>query len=291
MGLHQPIDGESRRLHRETRALEMLAGLDAQARKIFHVADEAAHGRGLRSFPEYRAFRRTVAEFESFCNVIESHLSDVAGSRRHDVEDRFYRLWAAIHKPVLGALHRFFAAVAEKGELPLGAQDELAAELRSLAGTRSVLATSRLGQVGDGALQDRITALETLIMGLIGQATTLPELVPIAPVSLPAPRPAASVQVQPSPPLRPTTGGDSADLRAARELRKWLLDHRREPGFAPYVAPDLRAAEDIEQMLTDNPMDGAAVAWLPQIGSTWSSRLRDGDKDLRHISALIHHTA
>lgn len=298
-----PTIGDRRRLRGANPELEMLGRLGSQAQGILRLALTVEGNENLRNFSDYLAFRGKISEFEAFCNVIESHLKDVAGARRQEIEDRFYSLWSMIFRPSLRALTRFFDRLVEEEVLPLGGRDLLEAELRSLEGMRSILTAPRFANVADQSMLDDLKALETTISKLSERATSLPDfsrhpavngraigdMEPLPEAEEPphAPVP-APVQTGPTPP-RPEAAplGDMPNVKAVHELKSLLEYYKRDKALRQYVDIDTRAVDEIERKLVVNPMDPAAVVWMRQICNAWASRLRDNDKDIRRVLTMI----
>jgi hypothetical protein len=298
-----PTIGDGRRLRGANPELEMLGRLGSQAQGILRLALSVEGNENLRNFSDYLAFRGKISEFEAFCNVIESHLKDVAGDRRQEIEDRFYSLWSMIFRPSLRALTRFFDRLIEEEVLPLGGRDMLEAELRSLEGMRSILTAPRFANVADQSILDDLKTLETTISKLAERATSLPDfskhpavngraigdMLPPPDAEVPPPAPAPGpVQAGPTPP-RPEAPplGDMPNVKAVHELKSLLEYYKRDKALRQYVDIDTRAVDEIERKLVVNPMDPAAVVWMRQICNAWASRLRDNDKDIRRVLAMI----
>jgi hypothetical protein len=299
-----PTIGDRRRLRGANAELEMLGRLGTQAQGILRFALTVESDENLRNFSDYLAFRGKISEFEAFCNVIESHLKDVVTERRQELEDRFYSLWSMIFRPSLRALTRFFDRLIEEQVLPLGGRDLLEAELRSLEGMRSILAAPSFTSIADQAILDDLKKLETTISKLAEHATSLPDFSKRPPMTDdgalpepaahdeaspasagPAPAPAA-----PAAPGRSDTAalfGDMPNVKAVRELKSLLEYYKRDKSLRQYVDIDTRAIDEIERKLVVNPMDPAAVVWMRQICNAWSSRLRDNDKDIRRVLAMV----
>lgn len=303
-----PTIGDRRRLRGANAELEMLGSLGTQAQGILRLALTVEGDENLRNFTDYLAFRGKISEFEAFCNVIESHLKDVVTERRQELEDRFYSLWSMIFRPSLRALTRFFDRLVEEQVLPLGGRDMLEAELRSLEGMRSILAAPRFGSVANKAMLDDLKSLETTIAKLSEHATSLPDfsqrpavnaraliddarLLP-EPEEVAEPAPAAAAPAPAGQPAGPRVDaaallGDLPNVKAVRELKSLLEYYKRDKTLRQYVDIDTRAVDEIERKLVVNPMDPAAVVWMRQICNAWASRLRDNDKDVRHVLAMI----
>src|SRR5690242_9920633 len=66
--------GGVRRRPNPRSAAEMLAQLEAQAREIVGLAGEAHRVASFRTFTAYRRFREKLADFQTFCGVIEAYL-------------------------------------------------------------------------------------------------------------------------------------------------------------------------------------------------------------------------
>jgi hypothetical protein len=297
-----PTIGDRRRLRGANAELEMLSRLGTQAQGILRFALTVEGDENLRNFNDYLAFRGKISEFEAFCSVIESHLKDVVSDRRQELEDRFYSLWSMIFRPSLRALTRFFDRLVEEAVLPLGGRDLLEAELRQLQGMRSILTAPRFTGVADGAVLDELKALETTISKLAEHATSLPDFSkqpafaahaepPGAPqAEAPTgPGPAPAAQTAPRPETTVVLG-DMPNVKAVHELKALLEYYKRDKTLRQYVDIDTRAVDEIERKLVVNPMDPAAIVWMRQICNAWASRLRDNDKDIRRVLAMIRST-
>lgn len=298
-----PVIGDRRRLRGANPELEMLGRLGTQAQGILRLALTVEGDENLRNFSDYLAFRGRISEFEAFCNVIESHLKDVVSDRKQELEDRFYSLWSMIFRPSLRALTRFFDRLVEEDVLPLGGRDLLEAELRSLEGMRSILAAPRFGNVADTTMLEDLQRLEAMISKLAQRATSLPDFSKRPPPETQSAAPAeaegappvsaspAAAPAQPGAPpaLRPDAAllGDMPNVKAVRELKSLLEYYKRDKALRQYVDIDTRAVDEIERKLVVNAMDPAAVVWMRQICNAWASRLRDNDKDIRRVLAMI----
>lgn len=304
-----PTIGDRRRLRGANPELEMLGRLGTQAQGILRLALTVEGDENLRNFSDYLAFRGKISEFEAFCNVIESHLKDVVGDRRQELEDRFYSLWSMIFRPSLRALTRFFDRLIEEEVLPLGGRDMLEAELRSLEGMRSILAAPRFANAADTSMLDDLKKLETTISKLAERATSLPDFskrpainaravaddLPPAETEAPPPVHAAPAapHAGPAGPPRPDLAaqlGELPNVKAVRELKSLLEYYRRDKALRQYVDIDTRAVDEIERKLVVNPMDPAALVWMRQICNAWASRLRDNDKEIRRVLGMIRST-
>lgn len=302
-----PTIGDGRRLRGANTELEMLGSLGAQAQGILRFALTVEGDEDLRNFSDYLAFRGKISEFEAFCSVIESHLKDVVTERRQELEDRFYSLWSMIFRPSLRALTRFFDRLIEEQVLPLGGRDLLEAELRQLQGMRSILTAPRFTSVADQAVLDDLKKLETTIAKLAEHATSLPDFSKRSAVNagamtdagsspeaeeeaVPVMASPAPAQAGPAAPGRSDTAallGEMPNVKAVRELKSLLEYYKRDKTLRQYVDIDTRAVDEIERKLVVNAMDPAAVVWMRQICNAWASRLRDNDKDIRRVLAMI----
>ena len=294
-----PTIGDRRRLRGTNAELEMLGSLGTQAQGILRFALTVEGDEDLRKFSDYLAFRGKISEFEAFCSVIESHLKDVVTDRRQELEDRFYSLWSMIFRPTVRALTRFFDRLVEEQVLPLGGRDLLEAELRQLQGMRSILTAPRFSSVADQAVLDELKKLETTISKLAEHATSLPDFSKrpalVADAEPPAdlhaeapalPGPAPAGQTAPRPEAAAVLG-DMPNVKAVHELKALLEYYKRDKTLRQYVDIDTRAVDEIERKLVVNPMDPAAIVWMRQICNAWASRLRDNDKDIRRVLAMI----
>lgn len=167
---------EARRKPNPRSAADMVAQLETQAREILDLAGEAGTVPGFRIFTTYRHFREKLADFQSFCGVIENYLGRLAGARRPELQDRLYALWGAIYRPALAALTGFFSALERDGIMPLGAREVLEAEMLALETMCGIMADPRFG--GHSAdLIDHTKRLITRVGALADRAHSLPELV------------------------------------------------------------------------------------------------------------------
>jgi len=293
-----PVIGDRRKPRGINPELEMLSRLGTQAQGILRLALTVEGDENLRKFSDYLAFRGKISEFESFCNVIESHLKDVVTDKRDELENRFYSLWSMIFRPSLRALTRFFDRLVQEDVLPLGGKDLLHAELRALEGMRSILAAPRFASVANAGMLLELKHLEAVIGKLAERATSLPDFSQQANVNTAAvqaeaaaddaayaaahpPQPAAAPRAEVSP------LGDTPNVKAVKELKGLLEYYKRDKSLRQYVDIDTRAVDEIERKLVVNPMDPAAVVWMRQICNAWASRLRDNDKDIRRVLGMI----
>lgn len=284
------IAGDKRRLRRtEGSELRMLAQLGAQAHEIIALAQTAERDDTFRSFKDYNRFRRKVSEFEAFCNIIETHLKDVVGDRREELEERFYHLWAMIFHPTIKALSGFFGRMATEDVLPFGCRDMLEAELRGLGAMRAALLAPRFAHAADPAILNDFGELDTLLRSLVDKATSLPDLsvhtIDDQPDGQPE-SPAAPAAGRPDP-SGALNVGNIPHVKAVRELKAQLDLFRRNSGFAPYVETDSRALDEIERRFLVNPADGGAIVWLRQIGTAWTARLGDDGREIRRILSNV----
>jgi len=304
-----PTVGDKRRLKGENVELEMISQLGDQARGILKVALTAEHDENFSKWSDYLAFREKISEFEAFCNVIESHLKEIVSDRKPQLEERFYRLWAMIFRPSLTALTKFFARMGEADVLPLGGRDMLESELRALLSMRAVLSAPRFNGYANEKMLAELTELEAVIGKLSERATSLPDFSKRGGVdsrgasmvstededtedqgaaSPSTPSPAVPTPLTPMPPR--ATGviaSDMPNVKAVRELKGLLEYYKRDKALRQYVDIDTRAVDEIERKLLANPMDPAAIVWMRQICNAWASRLRDNDKDVRKVLAMI----
>lgn len=303
-----PTIGGARRPRGLSPELEMLGQLGSQAQGILRLALTVEGDDHFHNFSDYLAFRGKISEFEAFCNVIEGHLKDVVTERRQELEDRFYSLWSMIFRPSMRALTRFFDRLIDEQVLPLGGRDLLMAELRALEGMRSILAAPRFANVADKEMLDELKHLEATITMLAERATSLPDFSQRPTINdrtgdaggpeptdageeeaHPAAAPSATASAPAAPSPRPDTAllGDTPNVKAVRELKGLLDYYKRDKALRQYVEIDTRAVDEIERKLVVNPMDPAAVVWMRQICNAWASRLRDNDKDIRRVLAMI----
>jgi hypothetical protein len=158
-------------------ATDMLNQLEYQAREIFDLAEEAGAVASFRTFTAYRLFRARLADFQAFCGVIEGQLAGLAGSRRRELQERFYALWGAVLRPAVRALGGFFAAIARDGVMPLGAREMLEDEMLALETMCNTVADPRFAGVQHAELVAEIRQLIQVVGRLADRATSLPELV------------------------------------------------------------------------------------------------------------------
>lgn len=307
-----PTIGDRRRVRGDAPELEMIGRLGAQAQEILQLALRVEADDQFQNFQDYLDFRDKISEFESFCNVIESHLKDLVSDRRQELEDRFYSLWAMIFRPSLKALLGFFDRIEDEEVLPLGGKDMLEAELRAVQAMRNVLAAPRFAASTDQEMLPEINRLEAILTKLSQRATSLPDFSnrpgvnrqgqsitgraaadsdpaedrsPSVDAPRPAPPPAAPAAATSSAP----SIGEAPNLKAVRELKGLLEYYKRDKTLRQYVDIDTRAVDEIERKLVTNPMDPAAIVWMRQICNAWGSRLRmdEKDKDIRRVLATI----
>ncbi len=157
-------------------AAEMLAQLEAQAREIVGLASAAATVASFRTFTAYRTFREKLADFQTFCGVIEGYLGRLAGDRSAELEERFYALWGAIYRPALKALAAFFTRLDSDGVMPLGAREILEGEMLALESLCGLMADPRFG-AQNAELVAETKRLIDLVGSLADRASSLPELV------------------------------------------------------------------------------------------------------------------
>ncbi len=157
-------------------AAEMLGQLEAQAREIVDLAGEARSVASFRTFTAYRRFREKLADFQTFCGVIETYLGRLANDRRDELEAGFYALWGAIYRPALKALDGFFTTLEYDGVMPLGAREILEAEMLALESMCGLMADPRFSEQN----ADLIAQTQELVKrvgALADRASSLPELV------------------------------------------------------------------------------------------------------------------
>ena len=157
-------------------ATEMLGQLEAQAREIVGLAGEARSVASFRTFTAYRRFREKLADFQTFCGIIETYLARLASDRRDELEAGFYALWGAIYRPALKALDSFFATLEHDGVMPLGAREIPEAEMLALESICGLMADPRFSEQN----ADLIAQTQELIKrvgALADRASSLPELV------------------------------------------------------------------------------------------------------------------
>lgn len=304
-----PTIGDRRRPKGANPELEMIGRLGTQAQEILQLALRVESDNDFQNFQDYLSFRDKLSEFEAFCNVIESHLKEVVGDRRQELEDRFYSLWAMIFRPTLRALLRFFDRIDDEQVLPLGGRDMLESELRALQAMRDVVSAPRFAKMADPEMLAEVEKLEGILQRLAQRSTSLPDfsnrtLITRSGTIIPGRKGGPELEAQPSAPAIPApaaapmpgptasatpTIGEPPNLRAVRELKALLDYYRRDRSLKQYVDIDTRAVDEIERKLIANPMDPAAVVWMRQICNAWSSRLRgdEKDKDMRRVLAMI----
>jgi hypothetical protein len=168
--------GGVRRRPNPRTATEMLGQLEAQAREIVDLAGEARSIASFRTFTAYRRFREKLADFQTFCGVIETYLGRLAVDRRDQLEAGFYALWGAIYRPALKALDGFFTTLEHDGVMPLGAREILEAEMLALESMCALMSDPRFSEQN----ADLIAHTQELIKrvgALADRASSLPELV------------------------------------------------------------------------------------------------------------------
>jgi hypothetical protein len=158
-------------------AREMLSQLEAQARELLTLAADADKVASFRTFTAYRMFREKLADFQTFCGVIEGQLAKLAGPRRSELEDGFYALWGAIYRPALKAFGGFFAALDRTGVMPLGAREILEGEMLALETMAGLIADPRFAGQHNEELLAETKRLIDLVGSLADRASSLPELV------------------------------------------------------------------------------------------------------------------
>lgn len=168
--------GGVRRRPNPKSAAEMLAQLEAQARELVELAGQARMVAGFRTFTAFRRFREKLADFQTFCGVIETYLGRLAAARRDELEDRFYALWGAIYRPALKALDDYFTVLERDGVMPLGAREILEAEMLALESMCGLMSDPRLGSQ-NSELIAQTQALIQRVGALADRASSLPELV------------------------------------------------------------------------------------------------------------------
>jgi hypothetical protein len=156
---------------------EMLAQLEAQARELLALAATSETVASFRTFSAYRTFREKLADFQTFCGVIEGQLAKLAGPRRAELEGGFYALWGAIYRPALKAFGGFFAALDRSGVMPLGAREMLEAEMLALEAMGGLIADPRFAGAQSQELIAETQRLVLLVGSLADRASSLPELV------------------------------------------------------------------------------------------------------------------
>ena len=157
-------------------AAEMLGQLEAQAREIVELAAEARSVASFRTFTAYRRFREKLADFQTFCGIIETYLGRLASDRRDELEAGFYALWGAIYRPALKALDGFFTTLERDGVMPLGAREILEAEMLALESMCGLMADPRCSEQ-NAELIAQTQAMVQRVGALADRASSLPELV------------------------------------------------------------------------------------------------------------------
>ena len=168
--------GGVRRRPNPRTATEMLGQLEAQAREIVELAGEAPSVASFRAFTAFRRFREKLADFQTFCGIIETYLGRLASERRDELEAGFYALWGAIYRPALKALDSFFATLERDGVMPLGAREILESEMLALEAMCGLMADPRFSEQ-NSALIAETQALIKRVGALADRASSLPELV------------------------------------------------------------------------------------------------------------------
>ena len=157
-------------------ATEMLGQLEAQAREIVSLAGEAQTVAAFRAFTAFRRFREKLADFQTFCGIIETYLGRLASDRRDELEAGFYALWGAIYRPALKALDAFFTTLERDGVMPLGAREILESEMLALEAMCGLMADPRFSEQNSALIADT-QALIKRVGALADRASSLPELV------------------------------------------------------------------------------------------------------------------
>lgn len=169
-------DERRRRARNEALGLEMLSRLETQGREILDAAAAVERDDGVQSFSTYRKFRERLGEFNSFCNVIETQLTRIAGERHGELQDLFRKRRAMIFRPAIAALNAFFTRLANGGAMPLGLADVLNAELIAIDDIRAVVTTPGAISETDAEIIEDIDRLEATIKSLTNRAIGFQEL-------------------------------------------------------------------------------------------------------------------
>ena len=165
----KPIDNayeQRQRAKNETLGLEMLSRLETQGRAILDAAAAIERDESAQSFLNYRNFRSRLGEFDSFCNVIETQLSRIAGDRHGELESLFRKRRAMIFRPAIAALNAFFARLADGGALPFGLADVLNSELSAIEDIREIVTTPGAIDASDAGIIADIDRLEATVKSL-----------------------------------------------------------------------------------------------------------------------------
>lgn len=166
----ETADQRRRQARNEALGLEMLSRLETQAREILAAATAIERDDSAQSFLNYRTFRSRLSEFESFCNVIETQLTRIAGDRHGELDDLFRKRRAMIFRPAIAALNAFFGRLANGGALPLGLADVLNSELQAIEDIREIVTTPGAIAETDTGIVDDIDRLETTVKSLTDRA-------------------------------------------------------------------------------------------------------------------------
>ena len=80
---------------------------------------------------------------------------------------------------------------------------------------------------------------------------------------------------------------DSPTVAAARMLGGVIAQCRTSVEHKTRAEVDLRAVQDIQRKLQDNPEDPSAKQWVRQLAQAWSFRARDNTRSIRKILDLL----
>jgi hypothetical protein len=281
---------QRRRQREEAHARELVKNLERQTREILGLAASAEFDDSVQSFAHYRAFRVKVVEFEAFCNVIEAHVRELAAEPRGVLNELLHTRRDMILGPSIKAMTAFYGRLAAEGALPFGLLDMLEHELDAVKAMREALTAGDAPPADAEEIGAAIDKIEATIHDLESRATNFhdfdepgviealipPEEVPAADMDADAGDDADG--------RNENKGGDTAQLRALREIRNLLEPKRTDDALRKHVEIDLRALDDIERRLTDNPEDEGAGKWLRHVCRAWGSRMRGKEYVFARIS-------
>ncbi len=275
----------------ESMARELVSTLERQAREIVEAAAATEQDDTVHGFKHYQAFRRKVGAFDSLCSVIESSLRKLAEAPRGALNELLHTRRDMILGPSIRAMNAFFTRLSDGGPLPFGLLDILEEELRALDSMREALDLAQPPGPDDAEVRAQIDALETIIRGLKGRATQFLDFTdPMAVSDLLPDEPPPGDAKGDRPPAEAAASAaprDTPELRAVRDVRDLLEPERESHTLGQHAEIDLRALDDIERRLTQNPSDVSAAKWLRHLCNTWSSRLRGKEHVLLRIAKGI----
>src|SRR5262249_16946781 len=131
---------------------------------------------GFLTMTHYRKFRSRLGEFESFCNVIETQLTKIAGDRTGELDELFRKRRAMIFRPAISALNAFFSRIADGGAMPFRLAAILNTELLAIEDIRAIVTKPGAVSDADAAIVADIDRLEATIKSLGTKAIGFAEL-------------------------------------------------------------------------------------------------------------------